>query len=159
MQTLAIGDLETAGELRERLARLGAALLAATLPEIVAGRIAPQPQDPALATHATKLHPAGAEIDWREPASVLARQIRAYAPKPGAWTTWQGERLKLHRATPLAGRAAEPGQVWRAGPEGMDVAAGEGSVRVLEMQAPGGRVMNARDFLNGRAMLGERLGL
>jgi methionyl-tRNA formyltransferase len=158
MQSIEIGDLETSGELRERLAQLCAALLTATLPDIVAGRIESRPQDPAQATHAAKLQPTGAAIDWRAPASLLARQVRGYAPKPGAWTTWRGERLKLHRATPLMAREAEPGQVWRAGPEGMDVAAGEGSVRVLEIQPPGGRVMSARDFLNGRAMLGERLG-
>lgn len=158
MQTTRIGELETSGELRARLAELCAALLADTLPDIVSGHIEAFPQDPARATYAAKLQPAGTALDWHDAATVLARQVQAYAPKPGAWTTWQGERLKLHRATSLAAREGEPGQVWRAGPAGVDVAAGEGSVRVLELQPPGGRVMSARDFLNGRAMLGGQLG-
>jgi methionyl-tRNA formyltransferase len=158
MQSTEIGVAETAGELRERLATQCASLLRTVLPEILAGRLEPRPQDPALATHAGKLQPAAAELDWSGAAAVLARQVRAYAPKPGAWTTWGGERLKLHRAIPLAEREGPPGCVWRAGPTGIDVAAGDGSVRVLELQPPGGRVMSARDFLNGRAVLGERFG-
>jgi len=158
MQSTVIGETETGGELRTRLAELCAALLYETLPAILAGRLEPQPQDDARATYAGKLDPAGAAVDWRGDATTLARQVRALAPKPGAWTSWRGERLKLHRAVPLAEREADAGCVWRAGAAGIDVAAGEGSVRVLELQPPGGRVMSARDFLNGRALLGERLG-
>lgn len=158
MQSTEIGEAETGGELRGRLAVLCATLLRDTLPEIVAGRLAPQPQDDARATYAGKLDPAGAALDWRGEATQLARKVRAYAPRPGAWTTWRGERLKLHRAVPLAESGTEAGRVWRAGAEGIDVAAGAGSVRVLELQPPGGRVMSARDFLNGRTVLGERFG-
>lgn len=158
MQSTEIGAVETGGELRARLAQLCARLLAATLPEILAGRLEPREQDSAQATYAGKLDPAVAELRWSGSAEVLARQVRAFAPRPGAWTSWRGERLKLHRAVSLSAREGEPGQVWRAGPEGLDVAASDGSVRVLELQPPGGRVMSARDFLNGRAVLGERLG-
>lgn len=158
MQSTEIGEAETAGELRERLAQLCAALLLDTLPDILSGRLEPQPQDGSRATYAGKLDAAGAAVDWRAAATLLARQVRAYAPKPGAWTTWHGSRIKLHRAVALAEREGEAGHVWRTGAEGIDVAAGEGSVRVLELQPPGGRVMSARDFLNGRALLGERFG-
>ena len=158
MQSTMIGPVETAGELRTRLSALCASLLRTTLPEIVAGRLAPAPQDSAEATHAAKIDADDARLCWDEPAVGLARRVRAFAPRPGAWTTWQGERLKLHRAVPLAERQGEPGRVWRAGAEGLDVAAGAGSVRVLELQPPGGRVMSARDFLNGRAMLGQQFG-
>jgi methionyl-tRNA formyltransferase len=158
MQHTGIGELETAGELRARLAALCAALLAATLPEIVAGRLQPRPQDEAAATYAAKITPADAELHWQGAAIDLARRIRAFAPRPGAWTTSRGQRLKLHRAGALAAREGPPGRVWRTGPEGIDVAAGTGSVRVLELQAPGGRVLTAREFLNGRALLGEQLG-
>lgn len=158
MQKVVISDLETGGELRVRLARLCAELLLETLPGILAGGLVPQPQDDARVTYAHKLDPQGAALDWCADAAALARQVRAYAPRPGAWTIWRGERLKLHRAVPLAERAANAGQVWRASAAGIDVAAGEGSVRVLELQPPGGRVMSARDFLNGRAVLGERFG-
>jgi methionyl-tRNA formyltransferase len=158
MQHTDIGELETAGELRTRLAALCAALLAATLPEIVAGRLQPRPQDEAAATYAAKITPEDAELHWQGAAIELARRIRAFAPRPGAWTTWRGQRLKLHRAGALAELEGPPGRVWRTGPEGIDVAAGTGSVRVLELQAPGGRVLTAREFLNGRALLGEQLG-
>jgi methionyl-tRNA formyltransferase len=159
MQSIEIGETETGGELRARLASLCADLLCETLPEILAGRLKPQPQDHAGATYAGKLDVAGAALDWRESATLLARRIRAYAPRPGAWTTWRGQRLKFHRATPLAERdSAEAGRVWRTGPDGIDVATGEGSVRVLELQPPGGRNLTAREFLNSRPMLGELLG-
>jgi methionyl-tRNA formyltransferase len=158
MQSTEIGPAETGGELRFRLAALCARLLAETLPEIVAGRLEAIPQDEARATYAVKLDPAGAELHWARDASALAREIRACAPRPGAWTPWRGERLKLHRAVALADAGPAPGHVWRTGPEGIDVGAGTGSVRLLELQAPGGRVMSARDFLNGRAMLGEQFG-
>ena len=158
MQSTEIGATETAGELRARLAVQCAELLRATLPEILAGRLEPRPQDHARSTYAGKLDPAAAALDWRGHATTLARQVRASSPKPGAWTSWRGERLKLHRAIPLAERGETPGLVWRTTAEGIDVAAGEGTVRVLELQPPGGRIMSAREFLNGRALLGERFG-
>lgn len=158
MQSTEIGPMETGGELRERLAQMCADLLVETLPAILAGRLEPRPQDDTRATYAGKLEPAAAEMDWRGHATSLARQVRAFAPRPGAWTTWGNERIKLHRAVALAEHEGAPGQVWRTGPAGIDVAAGAGSVRVLELQPPGGRVMSARDFLNGRAVLGERFG-
>jgi methionyl-tRNA formyltransferase len=158
MRSIEIGPLETGGELRARLAKLCAELLAETLPAVLAGQIEAMPQAGEAATYAHKLDPAGARIDWREAAEPLARKIRALAPKPGAWTTWRGERLKLHRAVALGEAGDEPGTVWRTAAEGIDVATGSGSVRLLELQPPGGRVMTARDFLNGRAILGARLG-
>jgi len=166
MQSLEIRPGETGGELRERLAFLCAELLHATLPDILAGRLKPEPQDHAAATYAGKLDPEAARIDWQMPATELARRICAFAPRPGAWTTWRGQRLKLHRALPLpvaeaeaaAAADAAPGRVWQAGAQGIDVSAGAGGVRVLELQPPGGRVMSAGDFLNSRALLGEQLG-
>lgn len=158
MQSLEIRPAETGGELRLRLAALCAELLTATLPDILAGRIRPAPQDHRQATYAGKLEPAKAEIGWREPAPVLARRICAFAPRPGAWTTWRDQRIKLHRAVALAESGDRPGRVWRASAEGVDVGAGEGSVRILELQPPGGRVMTAEDFLNSRALLGEQFG-
>ena len=158
MQSVEIREDETGGELRERLAALCAELLPATLPGILSGELQPRPQDHSRTTYAGKLDPATAEIDWGEDAGLLARKIRAFSPRPGAWTPWGSERLKLHRARAIAEHSGPPGRVWQAGPAGIDVAAGDGSVRVLELQPPGGRVMSARDFLNGRPMLGARLG-
>ena len=155
-----IGALETAGELRERLARLCAGALAEALPGILDGSTPAVPQDDAHATYAAKLDPGEGRIDWTGDAPAIARRIRAFSPRPGAWTGWKGERLKLHRAVPLdeAPAGAAPGEIWRTGPDGIDVAAGTGTVRLLELQAAGGRVLDARAFLNGRPMLGEQLG-
>jgi len=154
-----IGGLETAGELRLRLARLCAEALAQALPGILDGTARAVPQDDSRATYAAKLDPEEGRVDWTGEAGAVARRIRAFSPRPGAWTGWKGERLKLHRAVALdeVGTGA-PGEVWRAGPEGIDVVAGAGTVRLLELQAPGGRILDARAFLNGRPMLGERLG-
>lgn len=157
-QAIRIGFAETGGELRSRLAQLCAGLLAESLPEILAGRLAAQAQDEAAATLAPKLDSTGAKLDWGDDAPSLARRIRAFSPRPGAWTTWRGARLKLHRAVSLSESGPEPGRIWRTGPEGIDVAAGHGSVRLLELQAAGGRILAAREFLNGRPMLDSRLG-
>jgi methionyl-tRNA formyltransferase len=154
-----IGPEETAGELRERLAALCAGALADSLPAILDGMAAAVPQDHAKATYAAKLDPAEARIDWVRDAAGIARTIRAFNPRPGAWTPWGAERLKLHRAASLAETGpGEPGTVWRTGPAGIDVVAGRGTVRILELQAPGGRALDARAFLNGRPMMDERLG-
>lgn len=155
----AIGAGETAGELRLRLAGLCAAALTEALPGILDGTSRPEPQDEAEATYAAKLDPGQGQIEWAAPAEEIARLIRAFSPRPGAWTPWRGERLKLHRAVALEIQSdGVPGQVVGAGPEGIDVVAGRGSVRLLELQAPGGRILGARAFLNGRPMLGEMLG-
>jgi methionyl-tRNA formyltransferase len=161
MQRVAIGLTETGGELRARLARLCADLILETLPCILAGRLEAVPQEEALATSAPKLDAEAARLDWTRDAASLARQVRAFSPRPGAWTIWRGARLKLHRAVPLSEHdsGAEAGVVWRTDTQGIDVAAGAGSVRVLELQAPGGRVMSAQDFLNSRSLLGERFGV
>ncbi len=160
VRRVAIGPLETAGELRERLAAVCAETLVEAMPGILDGTAAAQPQDDSRATYAAKLTPEEGRIRWSGDAGELARRIRAFSPRPGAWTPWDSQRLKLHRAQALAERppAAGPGVVWRAGPEGIDVAAGTGSVRILELQPPGGKVMDAGAFLNSRSVAGETLG-
>jgi methionyl-tRNA formyltransferase len=117
-------------------------LLRETLPDILAGRLS-RSRRTRQATYAGKLDPAAAALDWQGDATALARQVGRFAPKPGAWTTWRGERLKLHRAVPLAEREGTPGRVWRAG-GGPRRCRRQGSVRVLELQPPGGRIMTAR---------------
>ncbi|MEJ2515431.1 MAG: methionyl-tRNA formyltransferase [Gammaproteobacteria bacterium] len=156
----AIGPRETAGELRLRLATLCAEALVEALPAVLDGTAVSEPQDDSRATYAAKLTPEEGRIDWSGEADAIARRIRAFSPRPGAWTPWGALRLKLHRAESLAERPAEvaPGNVWRTGPEGIDVAAGAGSVRVLELQPPGSRLMGARAFLNSRPLAGETLG-
>ncbi len=159
----------TTGSLTERLAELGAELLLETLPDWMQGRLEPEPQDEALATYAPRLHKSDGRLDWREPAGSLAGRVRAMSPWPGAFTDWSGQHLKIHAAEPvasteidadhsMASSAAEPGLVLES-PDGPLVATGEGWLRLLRIQAPGGRPMDAADFARGReGFLGHRLG-
>lgn len=146
---------DTAGSLHDRLSRLGAEVLGDGLTLLRAGmRPTPRPQPEAGATYARKLEKAEARLDWTQPAAQLARRVRAFDPWPVAEVRLGGERLRIHAAEALAEpAAAEPGQVLRAGREGIDVATGDGVLRLLRLQRDGGRAMGAAEFLNARADL------
>ncbi len=145
----AILSNDTTGSLGERLARQGADLLAATLPEYLSGRLTPHPQPDEGVTVCRPIQKEQARIDWTQPAAAIARLVRAYDPWPGAFTSWRGEPLKIGRAAAAAGQA-EPGLVVRhAG--GAAVGTGEGLLVLLEVQPAGKRMMAVREFLAGRA--------
>ena len=149
----AIGADDTAGTLHDRLADTGAALLADNLEGLVHGELEPTPQPEEGVTHAAKITKAEARLDWTQPAHALARQVAALNPWPVAEADWAGQRLRVWRAHPLApGTTTEPGTVIAAGPEGLDVACGEGCLRITELQAPGGRPQAVASFLNGHAI-------
>ncbi|MGH8280439.1 MAG: methionyl-tRNA formyltransferase [Gammaproteobacteria bacterium] len=156
-RTLSIAPEDTAGTLQDRLALLGAALLIEVLTRLPG--LEPKAQNPALATYAAKLTRAEARLDWTRPAAELERAVRAFNPWPMAWTLYKGEPLRILRAQALvpAPGAVAPGTVLAAGEEGVEVAAGVGRLRVLELQAAGGRAMPAVDFSRGRALVGLRL--
>ena len=147
-----IGELETAGELTERLSRMGAALLAETLPDYLAGRIVPVPQDPEKASYQPMLKKEMGAIDWSRSARDIANQVRGLNPWPCAWTDLPEGRLKLYLAKPVPSDAsAGPGTVLVSGPkEGLVVRCGEGALEVLELQAPGGKRMTAKAYLAGK---------
>ncbi len=160
-RAIAIAEDETAESLHDRLAVLGRDLLVETLPAIAAGTLRPEPQPEAGATYAHKIAKTDAEIDWREPAAVVDRRIRAFRPWPVAYTRWRGtgERLRIWRARPVAGIEGEPGRVVAVLPDGIDVAAGCDGMRLLEVQAPGGRRLAVGDYLNARSIaVGDVLG-
>lgn len=153
---VAIADDETAATLHDKLAACGAQAIVETLGRL--DEVVPQRQPEDGVTYAQKLSKAEAEIDWTLPAADVARAIRAYNPAPGAFTSLNGEPLKLWMASAEAGRA-EPGVVVAADADGVLVGAGEGLVRVSVLQAAGGKRLAARDFVAGRASLaGTRLG-
>jgi methionyl-tRNA formyltransferase len=155
---IAIGPGETAGELHDRLAPLGAEALMAALPAIVERRPEPVAQDEALATYAPKIDKSEAAVDWVRPAAEIARRIRAFNPWPVCETRAGDARIRLWRASAGAGAGAEPGTVVDESDAGIVIAAGEGVVRVTELQWPGRRRMSAAEFRAGRSLLGRRLG-
>ncbi len=155
-----IGETETAGELHDRLASLGKALLAERLDDLLAGDLAPEPQDEAHATYAGKLSKQEAELDWRQDTDALLRAIRAFNPWPVAWTRLGNETLRIWRAEPARScpSEAEPGEVVDADRHGVTVRTGDGCLTLTEVQLPGGRRIQGRDLANARPLEGVRLG-
>ena len=148
-ESLPIGDEETAGELHDRLATLGARLVVATIPRLESMAAEPQPE--AGVTYAAKIDKAEAVLDWTQPAVELARKVRAFNPFPGASAPLGGQPTKLWRAAPVAGDG-RPGQILAADSAGIVVACGTGALRVTELQRPGGRRVSAADFLRGHTL-------
>jgi methionyl-tRNA formyltransferase len=162
-QALAIGPEETAGSLLGRLAELGGELLARLLPQILEGSVDAVPQDERRATYAGKIDRAAARLDWRLKASDLERRVRAYNPRPGAWFLLDDAVVKCWRAQVLPGspgdvsRQAPPGTVLAAGRDGVDVACGEGVIRLLELQRAGRGRVTAFEFADKRVAPGTPL--
>ncbi|TWI14447.1 methionyl-tRNA formyltransferase [Aerolutibacter ruishenii] len=151
-QSLEIGASDTGGQLHDRLAELGARVLSDGLGLLRAGiRPVPRPQPAEGVTYAHKLDKAEARLDWSRPATELANQVRAFNPWPMAEAVVAGERLRLHGAVALdEAHVTAPGTLLRAGREGLDVACGEGALRIRVLQRDGGKAITAADYLNGR---------
>jgi len=153
-QPVPIRPEETAGDLQDRLAPLGAEAIVAALGGLDA--LTPVPQGEAGVTYAQKIDKAEARIDWEQPAEIVARRILGLSPFPGAWCLADGERLKALRAHAIAG-SGPPGTVLEAGPEAIAVACGQGAVAITEAQREGRRPMPAAEIVRGMALPG-RLG-
>ncbi len=150
---------DTARRLEARLAEMGASLCLSALETLAAGRAAFEPQDEARATYARKLSKTEARLDWREPAALLARRVRAFQPWPVAETLLDGGQLRIHEAEARAARgAAAPGTVLAADAEGTLVQAGEGALLLRRVQLPGRRVIAASELAGVRPLAGLVLG-
>ena len=149
---------DTGGSLHDRLAQLGAEALMEALPGIASGSLEPVPQDDSEATYASKLDKKEAAIDWRRSARQIERQVRAFNPWPVAHTRYENANLRIWEAHAIDGLAAEPGTVMSATRDGVDVATGEGLLRITRLQMPGKRAMEAADFINAHAIQGVVLG-
>jgi len=162
-----IRETDTAVSLHDTLAAAGARAIVAALANCPA--LVPQAQDDREATYAAKLTKEEAKLDWRQPAEVLARAVRAYNPAPGAWTLLDGVALKIWSAQAIADGGAlkdadllraEPGEMLLAEADRLVVACGSGALALQEVQPAGGKRMRAAAFLAGRPLpAGTRFGV
>ena len=161
LQATPIAADDTSATLMQRLAAIGGELAVAGLADAAAGRLQPRPQPDAGATYAAKIAKAEAAIDWREPAAMIERRLRAFDPFPGARGTLGGEAITCWRGEARAGpRGAAPGEIVALDGGAITVACGEGSLALVELQRAGGRRMSAAEFLRGRPPLrGARFAL
>lgn len=151
-QSVPIETAETHPELSARLARIGAELMAETLPLWIRGEIEATPQDNERATLTHTLSKEDGLLDWTQPASELAMRVRALQPWPGTYTYWEGRLLKILRARPVAEHVAgDPGMVslLSGADRALVVRAGEGSLQLLQVQPAGKPPMEARALLAG----------
>ena len=143
---------ETAGELTVRMADLGAELLIETLKKLEEGTLVRIPQDHENMTYDPMLTKEMGVIDWTMSAADIVNRIHGLNPWPGCSTAIDGGRLKLLRAEVAEGKG-QPGEIITADPkQGLVIAAGEGAVSVTQLQAPGGKPMNSKDYLRGHPM-------
>ncbi|MBR2572013.1 MAG: methionyl-tRNA formyltransferase [Clostridia bacterium] len=149
-----IGDAETAGELSERLSRIGAELLIETIRGLENGTVRPVPQDESRMTYEPMLRREDGKMDFRLPARVLERKVRAFTPWPGAWAELPNGRLKIHQARVREDcGAGRPGEILvSSAKEGLVVACAEGALEILEMQAPNAKRMTAKAYLMGKPL-------
>ncbi|MCQ3923493.1 MAG: methionyl-tRNA formyltransferase [Rhodocyclaceae bacterium] len=158
-ESLPIADTDTAGTLHDKLAALGARLIVEALPKLERGELPGDIQPEEGVTYAAKLEKAEAALDWRRPALLLDRAVRAFNPFPGATAQMDGQIIKIWRVAAVPG-TGEPGTVLAAGADGIVVACGEGALCLTELQKAGGKRLPAADFLRGFALKpGQRFAL
>ncbi len=148
-----IGENETAGELHERLAALGADLLLETLEGLQRNEVERKAQDHSAATYAPQLDRETGRVDWNSDAKSIYNLIRGTNPWPGCYTVYKGERMKLWEAKVLEQKSrGTAGKVLEAGHGGMLVQAGSGTLLVTKIQMPSSRVMTVDEYLRGNSL-------
>lgn len=154
---IAIHESDTAGTLHDRLARLGADALVDALRGLSSGTLEATPQPAGGVTYAKKVDKQEAWLDWTLPATMLARCVRAYDPRPGARARLDGEAVHVWRARARAAMCdAPPGAIVAAGDAGIEVSAGEGTLLIEELQMPGRKRIAAADFARRRPLTDQR---
>ena len=156
VQSLPITPLDTSGSLHDKLASLGADMIVEALELAGQGRLAPAPQPLAGVTYAHKITKQEAAIDWTQPAPLIARRIRAFDPFPGAASRLSSEVIKLWHSeidSDISITHKDYGTILSANTGGVRIACGNGVLRVMELQRPGGKRLAAADFLRGFALV------
>lgn len=155
-----IGPDDDAGTLHDRLASIGSELLCKTVDLIAKGTAPRRPQDHDKATLAPKIEPEDELIAWDAPARSIDAKVRGLRPRPGAYTWFRGRRVKVWRlewSDEAPHQPAEPGTVLEASQDGILVATGSGTVRLLEVQPENSKRLTAQEFMNGyRIGAGDR---
>ena len=146
-----IGENETAGQLLDRLAVLGADLLSRVLKKFEAGDVAGTPQNEADVSFAPMLDKSMCPIDWTKPARQVHNHVRGLHPWPVATMELGGQKFKVH-ATKIADGKGKPGKILGLTKTGLKIACGEGAVEVTELQAEGGKRMAAPDYFRGHPL-------
>ncbi|GAA4871105.1 methionyl-tRNA formyltransferase [Paenibacillus vulneris] len=162
-----IEDTDTQGSMFEKLSIAGAKLLTETLPDLIAGRIQAVPQNESEAIYSPNITREQESIDWHQPALAIWNQVRGLNPRPGAYTLWNGEVLKIWSCRkPEAGQASprtdtsQPGTVVSMGEEGIVVVTGSGTITITELQPAGKKAMDAAQWIRGGQLaLGTVLGI
>ncbi len=148
---------DSAGSLYDRLAALGAQCIVEALPQIGQRTLAPSPQPADGITYAHKILKAEAAIDWQRDALDVDRQVRAFNPFPGAFSSLKKETVKIWRGFAGTGLSGRPGEILACAADGISVACGTGIFKITELQRAGGRRLSAAEFLRGLpAAKGER---
>jgi methionyl-tRNA formyltransferase len=148
---LEIGEHENAGELSERLSKLTADTLEEVIEQIADSRVSWVPQDGARATFAPKIRRSDGQLNWTESAEALCRRVRAMTPRPGAFTTVEGENLQILDARSDDSQAdLAPGTVCVSSAQELRIATGNGWVLPHILQRPGKRAMAVEAFMRGR---------
>ncbi len=159
MRYIPVSSEDTTGSLTTKLADLGAELLVRTLPPWLRGAIVPQAQPEEGATFAPRIAKEDGRIDWTESAEAIARKVRAYQPWPSAFTTWNGQSLKVFKAHAAMESAGAPGAIIAGGRRAAGVATGDGILWLEEVQIAGKKVMPIGAFLAGaQGFVGSTLG-
>ena len=160
-EEVAIDPDDTADDLSGRMSQAGAELLVKTLDLLESGEYTPLPQDKSLATRAPKIMPSDGQIDWTRPAGQIVNLIRGLSSRPGAYTTFEGKKLKIYRAQLCdeASPKAQPGEIIQADNNcGLIVQTGDGAIHIREVQLEGKKRLPCCDYLRGCPMkAGQRL--
>jgi len=150
--SLPIGPDETAGQLHDRLSLLGRKSMEETLSQLCAGTLTPEKQDDDLTCYASMMKKEDGQIDWHKSATEIHNQVRGLDPWPGAYTTLDGDILKIAMTAVEDSADAAPGTIISADKTGVRIACGEGALVIGELQLPGKKRLSAMNFLSGKPL-------